>query len=168
MSDLYKQESWSVYQSNLQTYRSNFISSQSLLLTAGAIVYDKNNCVFITIATVALFQMWYIWFRVIIARLYLLDFHVYNLHEHFDLKGNRIKPDISDNERLNEDTYVSNRTIRLKVNKAIPDLKKLKNHQHNYKNEFKNIRLTRFKVDVLIPISLTIIWGVFIVTLFVG
>ena len=35
--------SWSTYEANLQAYRSNFLSSQSIMLAVGAIIIDKSK-----------------------------------------------------------------------------------------------------------------------------
>ncbi len=157
---MYKDEAWSVYEANVQAYRSNFLSSQSLLLAAGAIMYDKNVHIFCTIAAVAIFQMWYIWFRVIVSRVFIVDYHKFSLGKFFDENGNLVEGGTT-TLPLNEKVYASNRAIRKKVNSSISRTGKIKDHAHTYNGHFTNIRLTRLKLDVLLPISLTAIWIVF-------
>lgn len=63
--------SWSTYEANLQAYRSNFLSSQSIMLAVGAIIIDKSKIATILIAVIAVFQIIYVWLPVIYYRFYL-------------------------------------------------------------------------------------------------
>lgn len=148
-------EQWSVYDTNVQSYRSNFISSQSLLLTVGAIFVNESVWLEGCVAIIALIQMWLIWFRVINSRTIISDFYKFNAKYDFsnkinqsgEIEQNPIKP-------MTEETYVKfkNRKIRKKANANLAYLTgidKLKS----------NLRITRIKLDIILPITFTIIWG---------
>ena len=137
---------WSTYEANVQSYRSNLFSTQSILLAVCAFLLDRNSMILtIGISFIGLFQMWYIWFRVILTRVLIVDFYKNDLNIKYNNKGKQI----SDcNDPLKEKTYIKNKKIRqnINLNEGIGN----------------NIRMTRFKLDVLIPISISIIWIIFI------
>ncbi len=140
---------WSTYDSNVQAYRSNMIASQSFLLAVATLSMDKTilGCVCVIIA---IFQLWFIWFRVIRTRTIISYFHKFDLNTRFNNCGVTIfDNDQSCKKPLEEDTYVKDKTIRKKVNKELgKENPKLKH----------NMRLTRIKLDLVLPITFTILW----------
>lgn len=145
-------DKWSVYESNVQAYRSNMIASQSFLLAIGAIVIDKLilECACVGIA---LIQLWIIWYRIIRSRTIICDFYKYDLGSKFNNCGQEINEGCTD--FLDEDTYVKDRILRKKVNE------KLANMTNKPKLKY-NMRLTRFKIDLILPISFSILWILFL------
>ncbi len=138
---------WSTYDANVQAYRSNMIASQSFLLAVTTFSMEKVilGC---TCVAIAIFQLWFIWFRVIRARTIISDFHKFNLGTRFYYCGEKIN-ETSCGKPLDEDVYVKNKTIRKKVNAELAkDNPKLKH----------NMRATRVKIDLILPISFTVLW----------
>ena len=109
--------SWSTYEANLQAYRSNFLSSQSIMLAVGAIIIDKSKIATILIAVIAVFQIIYVWLPVIYYRFLLVDFHKYCLGDRFDVNGDFVEKENS--EPLTELIYCKNKKIRHKVNEYL-------------------------------------------------
>ena len=70
---------WAVYEANVQSYRSNMLSSQSFLLAVGAILFDKPWHLIVCVAIIAFLQIWYIWFRVIYSRLKIVDYYKFDI-----------------------------------------------------------------------------------------
>ena len=140
---------WSVYEANVQSYRSSMIASQSFLVAAGMFSIDRIvlSC---TCVVIALFQLWFIWFRIIRVRTIICDYHKLDLESKFNDCGQEIDEATEYcDKHLDEDTYVKNRVVRKKVNEALSkDKPKLKH----------NMRLTRIKVDLILPISFTLLW----------
>jgi hypothetical protein len=147
-------EQWAVYESNVQSYRSNSLSSQSILLAVEAIVSGKNSILTVIIAAIGLFQLWCIWYGIISIRTRIVDYFKYSMkfgiNELFDKNGNLSSP-ISCPDRLDENTYATNATVRKNIKKYIS--KKL-----GERKKFKNLKMTRIKLDIILPISITIIW----------
>lgn len=142
---------WSTYEANVQAYRSCMIASQSFLLAAGTFSIERVvlGCACVGIA---LFQLWFIWFRVIRTRTIISDFYKFDLGSKFNDCGQDITTVIkSDGELLNEDTYLKNKKIRKKVNATLAELKKEPKLKHN-------MRYSRIKIDLILPISFTILW----------
>lgn len=140
---------WSTYEANVQSYRSNMIASQSFLLAASMFSIDRTvlGCACVTIA---LFQLWFIWFRIIRVRTIISDYHKFDLGNKFYDCGQEIVEATEHSKKpLDEDTYVKNRGVRKKVNEALSkDKPKLKH----------NMRHTRVKLDLILPISFTLLW----------
>jgi hypothetical protein len=138
---------WNTNESLLQSYRSIFLSSQSFLLAVGAILIDKENTTLLYIVGImALFQIWFIWFRVVYTRLLIVDYYKYggllNNKEIDNLGGNR--------EYLQaDDKYVSDLEYRKKVNSIFVN---------SGSNFTSNLRTTRIKIDIIIPVIFTLIW----------
>ena len=83
MMDLKDAETqWTLYDANVQTYRSNSLATQSLLLAIGAFVKDDAAVLLVAFA-VAMLQMWYIWFRVIRTRTIISDYYKFNFKYQF-------------------------------------------------------------------------------------
>ena len=141
-------ERWSTYEANVQSYRSNMIASQSFLLAVGAVLLGKNAFLLGICVAVALFQLWYIWYRVIRTRTIIVDYHKFNLSNRFSECGNKLE---SNDCYLTEETYLKNTSIRRKVNMQLAEDENKPKLKHN-------LRLTRIKIDLILPITFTIIW----------
>ncbi len=140
---------WNVYEANVQSYRSNMIASQSFLLAAGMFSVDRIvlSC---TCVIIALFQLWFIWFRVIRVRTIISDYHKFDLESKFNACGQEIDVFAEDCYKpLDEDTYVKNRTVRKKINETLS--------RDNLKLKY-NMRQTRIKIDLILPLSFTLLW----------
>ena len=146
-------EKWSTYEANVQAYRSNFLSSQSILLAVGAISLGKIFYLTLMISIIGLFHMWVIWFRVIIIRTRIVDYHKFGFKKLFDNEGNLSNQNYN---YLQEIIYSNNWKVRFKVNKNYSNIWERK------PKKFTNLRTTRIKLDLLIPITLTLIWLMFI------
>lgn len=146
-------ERWGTYESNVQSYRANMIASQSFLLAVGAIFYSKNIYIEIVCCLIALFQLWCIWFRVIRVRTLIVDFYKFKIYDLFNNEGIYEK---NSPNALKEDVYVKNRSVRKKVNQKLAEVKNNSKLKHNF-------RLTRIKLDILLPVSFTIIWTLILI-----
>lgn len=149
---------WSVYDSMIQSYRSNMIASQSLLLAVEAILFEKNLIIEATICLIGLVQLWYVWFAIIRARAIISDFHkfnaIYNFNQIVNINGNKMCEETA--LPLTESVYVKNKSIRDKANNILAELTGEKKFKTNF-------RITRVKLDIIIPISFTFIWIVLII-----
>lgn len=152
---------WSVYDSMIQSYRSSMIASQSLLLAVEAVTLEKSSLIGFIVCIIGLIQLWYIWFFVVKNRAIISDFYKYNAFYDFvqriDINGNEIPEDkkVSKEYKLNEDVYVESKSIRDRANSKLAEIEK------NSKLK-SNCRPTRCKLDIIMPISFTVIWMSFI------
>lgn len=144
-------ELWPTYEANLQSYRNIFMSSQSILLAVGAIMLKESYIITLLIAAIAIFQICYVWMPVIYYRALLVDFHKYSLGENFNCKGDIIAA--NDDSCLTEEMYCKDYKIRKQVNK---------NMSKKIGKPLKNIRHTRRKIDITLPISMFLIWMIYI------
>jgi hypothetical protein len=121
---------WRVNESLLQSYRSIFISSQAFLLAVGAILMTNYFYMFVLLASLSLFIIWFFWFPVVKSRHKIVDYHKYQMDgkHRFDCTENR---------------YTENRKIRKEINKSI---------------DLKNWRMTRLKLDLGIPLIYSLLW----------
>ncbi len=110
-------ERWVLYDSMIQSYRSNFIASQSLMLAVGALFINESLFLELFVAAVALFQTWYIWYRVIRVRAIISDYYKFNTLYDFSNKINS-KGNIENNPKipLTESIYAKNNKIRRRAN----------------------------------------------------
>lgn len=92
---------WTLNESLLQSYRSIFIASQSLIISGAALT--SGTWIHPIIISIAIVQL-IIGYLVIVTRARIVDFYKFNLSE----KG------------FKEEQYINNRTIRLNANKYIP------------------------------------------------
>ncbi len=145
-------DQWSVYDTNVQAYRSNFISSQSLLLTVGALFIDKSLFLIIFVTLIAFFQMWYVWFPVIRARTIISDFHKFSA-KYEEFKNININGEFEEHtlNPLTEEVYVDNNKIRKKANAVLSKLIGDEKLKHNF-------RITRIKLDRILPVTFSAIW----------
>ncbi|MCM1159368.1 MAG: hypothetical protein NC300_11395 [Bacteroidales bacterium] len=144
---------WSVYEANLQSYRSMFLSSQSIMLAVGAIITGKSVIATVVVAIVAVFQIIYVWLPVIYYRFLLVDFYKYSMGENFDAYGN-LKEE-KESLMLTEQIYCKNKDIRKKVNSTI-------SVNQNSERAFSNWRETRKKIDIVIPVSMIMLWIMYV------
>jgi len=100
--------------------------------------------------------MWYIWNRIIVVRSRILDYHKYGMDKFFDCAGELKATATSESDFLYETIYACDRKVRSNVNNNI-------SMNWERKSRFRNMRMTRFKQDVIIPITMTIIWVFYIV-----
>lgn len=149
MDEKFIDDGWGIYESNLQAYRSNFLSSQSIMLAIGAILIDASALVSLLLSAIALIQMFYVWIPVIHYRAILVDFHKYRLNEKFTVNGEWKTRE--DEEPLTELIYCKNKKIRKNVNYII-------SQKVSRERPFSNWRETRRKIDIIIPLSMTFIW----------
>ena len=153
---------WSLYDSIVQSYRSNMIASQSLLLAVEAILFEKSILLEMVICLIGLIQLWYIWYAIIRARAIISDFHkfnaLYNFCQIIDINGNQRSGE--HDLPLTEEKYVKDKNIRDKANAKLAEImgnEKLKT----------NFRITRRKLDIYMPISFTLIWVMLVIFQFV-
>lgn len=113
---------------------------------SGCCLLGKNMVLLTVCVVVAMIQLWYIWFRVIRARTIIVDYYKFDLGSKFNQNGDALR----DGEKeLDEDTFVRSRAVYHKVRKAMGiEKKKLK----------RTFRTTRFKLDILMPITFSVIW----------
>ncbi|MEE0874023.1 MAG: hypothetical protein UIH27_11260 [Ruminococcus sp.] len=145
---------WSTYEANVQSYRSNMIASQSFLLAVGAIILDKNNTILAFLCiSIALIQLWFVWFRVIRVRTIIADYYKFELKNRFNDSGDIINGECDN--KLDIKTYLKKLTVRKRVNCQLAIIEKMPELKNN-------MRLTRVKIDLIIPISFSVIWIGFI------
>ncbi len=145
---------WSTYEANVQSYRGLSMSAQSLYLAVGAILLGVGDKLpFFTVLVLAMVTTWYVFFPVIFARCAIVDFHKFDLGSRFtgagDLRG------ASDDSRLSERAYANlwrGRPLRARVASQIP---------MPAGQRFRTMRQTRLKLDLFIPVSITVVWAVF-------
>ena len=149
---------WSTYDSIVQDYRANMLASQSLLLAVEAILFERSILLEIIICAIGLFQLWYIWFAIIRARTIISDFHKFNALYNFSkiININGDKSSEQNSLPLTEEKYVSDKTVRNRANYNLAEITKIPKLKTNF-------RITRLKLDVILPISFTIIWVILIV-----
>ncbi len=126
-------QAWGIHEANMQSYRSIMLSSQSLLLAVGAILIEKTSLVLVPIAAIAIFQLWYIWFRVIYSRMKIVDYYKFEMYK---------------TKKYDVNQYVCDRNIRSKLN-----------NKYSVKGTF---RPTRIKLDIILPITINLVWIIII------
>lgn len=142
-------ESWPSYEANLQAYRTDFLLSQTMMLIVGAIVAGQSLFLLLAAAVISVFQILYVWMPVIYYRALLVDFHKYGLGERFDDCG---EPAGEGSPcRLTESAYCKNTEIRKKVNRYLGE-------ETAGKKPFRNRRKTRRKLDIVLPVSMMLVW----------
>ncbi|MBN2351127.1 MAG: hypothetical protein JXD23_01055 [Spirochaetales bacterium] len=127
-------DKWNTNETLLQSYRSIFISFESFLLAVGAIAARKNHFIICTLAIVGIISIWPIWFRVVQIRHRIVDYYKYAAH----------LPKSKLSKLCTEHEYLSNINQRNFAN-SILGLK-------------SNWRVTRIKMDLVLPLLFTIVW----------
>lgn len=124
---------WSINESLLQSYRGIFISSQAVIIAVGALLIH-DMLMFLTVALLGLFMIWYIWYPVVRSRHLIVDYYKY---------ASNLDP--KQPEKLCTETeYVEDSDKRKEANKLLCI--------------HKNWRPTRIKMDLLLPMMYTAIW----------
>jgi hypothetical protein len=134
---------WSANERLLQSYRSIFISSQTFMLAVGALFWGKSWIVLCVVGGISVCVIWAVWVPVVFARHKIVDYykHACSLTE-------------SQRESLcTETVYVRNADSRRKTNELF-DIR-------------SNLGVTRLKIDIVVPASLTLLWIVFVVSAYV-
>ena len=104
----------------------------------GAILIDAGeDRVLYPIAAIGLFLIWYVWFRVVRVRHLVVDYHKY-AYRYFSKYGK------SPEGICSEEQYIKRPVLRQETNDIL-DLQ-------------SNWRLTRVKVDLILPIAYSLIW----------
>jgi hypothetical protein len=141
---------WSVNESLLQSYRSIFISSQSFLLAVGAFSFEKFHMLNILLSILSLAMIFGIWIPVVRARRRIVDYYKYSL-----------RLDDAQREQLKliagESDYVLNGNRRNEANQFLKDTLALN-------QPVSDLRETRKKVDVFLPLGFVLIWLIFLLT----
>lgn len=142
---------WAACDSTVQAYRSNFLASQSFLLGVGALLLGKSTFLVFLVAGLALISIWYIWYRVITVRKRIADYYEFDIGDRFSITTTQ---------------YIKDRKMRKDIYKAITEswdrFIYLRNGKTK-KEKFMTNRLTRLKMDIIIPTIMTIVWVSFIV-----
>ena len=154
---------WATYQADVQSYRGFAMTAQSLHLVVGAILLAAGmRMPFFVVLLLAMVSLWGIFFPVIFARTAVEDYHKYNFRDRFDSDGNEVT-DGSDFEPLIERAYarfLEGRRLRKRVYAQM--------HRHMPEGErFRTIRQTRARLDLMLPISITVVWAAFAVAILV-
>ncbi len=146
---------WSVNETLLQSYRSIFISSQSFLLAVGAFSFEKYRLLNIILALMSLFMIWEIWVKVVKARRRIVDYYKFAL-------------ELTEEQRIelgqitDEYGYAWDGAPRLAANLYFEEILKPK-------KPISDLRETRKKIDLWLPIGFSLIWAIFLmVGLFPG
>lgn len=129
---------WQSHESLLQSYRSQFLLSQSLLLVAGAVLAGRLHGALVAIGAIALVMIWGIWFPVIRARQLLVDYHKFSGRLSAEARAGLCGPG----------EYVKNRQQRRQADQVLG----IRSHW----------RETRVKLDLLLPLLLSAMWLVLI------
>lgn len=137
------ENAWATNEGLLQGYRSTFIGSQSFLLAIGVLLLDEKLQLWMmfVMALISIFIIVYIWYFVVRARALIVDYYKIQLDNDFSKL-----PDYCENEHI----YIHNKKCRKAMNKAA--------------GLRTNWRLTRIKVDMLLPIIFLFIWVGLLVT----
>lgn len=148
-------EQWGVYEANVQAYRQISLSTQSLLITAGAFLIEKDTIAFAAVGLMALALTWFAFFPAIFCRTAIVDFYKFRLYERFDAEGvGRPLGTDQEWEPLDERTYADfrNFALRQKVYHSSAD---------SQRQPTRTMRTTRMKLDVVVPACLSFMWAVF-------
>jgi hypothetical protein len=140
---------WSVNESLLQSYRSIFISSQSFLLAVGAVLVEQYPYLNIVIAGLSLLMIWWIWIPVVKARRRIVDYYKYALKLNDEQSVLFL-------QRFIEHDYVKDGTQRREANQFLQEA-------IGEKKPITDLRETRKKIDIYLPIGFSIIWLLFII-----
>lgn len=150
---------WAINDANLQSYRNMYLSSQSIMLATGAILIEKGVILVVLLAIIALVQIYWIWVPIMYYRGIIVDFYKFKLGEHFDWNGDFVEEKAE--YPLTDSIYCESKKIREKVNYLYGN--KICN-----KKMFSNRRMTRRKLDVLMPVSMTLMWMLYIIIAYMG
>ena len=132
---------YQVNENLLQSYRQVFLSFESLLLAVGAIVFDKHPGAMLVITAIGVSTIWAIWHRIVRSRHLIVDYYKFEMKNYMQAENN------------SEDAYVHDHKERKTANKNFEADNPGKLIRNGY-------RPTRAKLDLALPILLTVVWGV--------
>ncbi len=154
---LSRESTWSVYEAGVQAYRSLVLSAQAIYLAVGALLLqDDQTGPLIGMFVVAMVTSWYIGFPVIFARTAIVDFHKHALGSTFDARGDRVPEGEQPEAWLQERAYA--RTTAWGLRRRVYAGMRIEHPG------FRTLRLTRLKLDVLLPGLMTGVWVVYLVS----
>jgi hypothetical protein len=139
---------WSVYESNVQQYRSLSVTVQSFFLTVGSLVATSSRdglsavMVMGLVTSVGLFHLLYVWHLPLRARHKIVDYYKFQIER--GLTDDQIA---ALDAMCSVDEYVNNPQKRLRVNTEVfgkPDL--------------RVFRTTRMKFDIVVPCLYALVW----------
>lgn len=109
-----------------------------MLVVGALLVNNAPIWAMISLACISLLMIWYVWFRVIRARHLAVDYHKY-IHQYIQTTGGVPEDICSEPEYIKPFSACREKTSRqLGID--------------------KNIRLTRFKIDVVLPVAYSAVW----------
>jgi hypothetical protein len=131
---------WTVNENLLQSYRSAFMVSQSLMLATGAIFWGKSLALLCVVGVISFGIIWGGWVPIVLARHKIVDYYKHSLS-------------LSETQQVRlctESEYVKDARLR------------------NVANEMfglsGNLGQTRIKLDLVVPASFSLAWVIFVVT----
>jgi hypothetical protein len=139
---------WSVYESNVQQYRSLSVTVQSFFLTVGSLVATSSRdglsavLVMGLVTCVGLFHLLYVWHLPLRARHKIVDYYKFQIER--ELTDDQIA---ALGAMCSVDEYVNDAQKRLRVNTEVfgkPDL--------------RVFRATRMKFDIVVPCLYALVW----------
>jgi hypothetical protein len=140
---------WTVYESNVQQYRSLSVTVQSFFLTVGSLVATSSRDGFSAVVvmgivtSIGLVHLLYIWHLPLRARHKVVDYYKFQIE--CDLTAEQI----SALEALcSVDRYVNDAAMRAKVNRDVFK-----------KPNMRVFRTTRMKFDIVVPCLYALVWA---------
>lgn len=133
---------WSVNESLLQSYRSIFISAESFLLAVAVFSIEESTLFFYISSGIAVLIIWVLWFPIVRSRHLIVDYYKYAL-------------ELSDKKR---EKLCSEREFVQKGDHYLETKRRLGIKSH--------WRLTRIKMDLLLPILFSIFWFSLVLVVF--
>lgn len=152
---------WSVYEGNVQAYRGLALSAQAIYLAVGALLLPGGQLApFLAVFALAMVTSWYVWAPAIFARTAIVDFHKFRLGELFERDGTLATGQVpTEPLRAREYARTTGWTLRRRVYAGM--------RESGFPG-FRTLRLTRFKIDLVLPSLFTIVWLVFTISLVAG
>lgn len=138
-------QNWGIYEANVQQYRVISATVQSFLLTIGSILFTASNVpasLQLMIFCIGLVHIVWIWIPIVYARNKIVDYYKFQ-HD----------CNLSEDERIalkkacDENEYVTSANKRRLVNKDFFN-----------KADLTVWRLTRIKLDLIVPAAYAICW----------
>lgn len=130
---------WQHNEALLQSYRKQFLGSQSLLLLLGAVLVGRSAWGLVAIGLLALTMIWGVWFPVIRSRQLVVDYHKFAARLNAEQRAGLCA--LGD--------YVRNPAARRQANQVF--------------GLDSNWRDTRVKLDLLLPALMSGVWLVLLV-----
>lgn len=144
---------WQVYEANVQAYRSQALTTQSILLAVGAILLRSFGLSFFAVLVIAMLSTWWVFFPVIFARSAIVDYHKVHMSRKVAADGQRATSATQD--FLAEKEYA--RLFNVKLRKVVYASMAVELGG-------KTHRLTRLKLDVFLPLMLSSVWVFYVIS----